>query len=211
MGHFDKKNICIEIEVRENLTVSRIVDFVEKEKNWNFSIQEFDDFYDSLSDDQATNEKSLRIIQFFVDYKDGILLPDKWGSYEPLRDNFYKEDVLCCAQTLSYPSGDILFKKKRKFDVSIENRYWALIWKDGKKTVPKGKLPEYLGGIRFRFSKQRKIDMDFLEQLVCDFCSYLNTDRGYIYDQENLTILFDVFHPEKVGTKMKPRCIEIHM
>lgn len=36
MGHFDKKNICIEIEVRENLTVSRIVDFVEKEKNWNF-------------------------------------------------------------------------------------------------------------------------------------------------------------------------------
>lgn len=34
MGNFDKKNICIEIEVRENLTASRIVDFVEKEKKY---------------------------------------------------------------------------------------------------------------------------------------------------------------------------------
>lgn len=211
MGHFDKKNICIEIEVRENLTDSRIVNFIEKERNWDFSMKEFDEFYAPIREDKSTNEMSLRIIQFFVDYKDGILLPDKCGSYEPLRDNFYKEDVFSCAKTLSFPSGDILFKKKRKFDVSIENRYWALIWTNGKKTVPKGKLPEYLGGIRFRFSKQRKIDMDFLEQLVRDFCSYLNTDKGYIYDQEDLTILFDLFHPEKIGTKMKPRCIEIHM
>ena len=67
---------------------------------------------------------------------------------------------------------------------------------------PKCVLPEYLGRITFWFAKQRKVDMDFLKQLLRDFCSYLNTDVGYIFDQENMTVLFDLFHPERVGTKI---------
>ena len=42
--------------------------------------------------------------------------------------------------------------------------------------APKAKLPEYLGEIIFFFAKQRKIDMDFLKQLLRDFCEYLQTD-----------------------------------
>ena len=34
MGNFDKKNVCIKIGVRENLTDPRFVEFMEKEKHW---------------------------------------------------------------------------------------------------------------------------------------------------------------------------------
>ena len=44
--------------------------------------------------------------------------------------------------------------------------------------------------------------MMFLEQLLRDFCAYLNTDIGYIFDQESGKILLDIFHPEKNGTLM---------
>lgn len=42
--------------------------------------------------------------------------------------------------------------------------------------------------------------MGFLEQLARNFCTYLNRDVGFIFDQENMEVLYDVFYPERVGT-----------
>ena len=84
-------------------------------------------------------------------------------------------------------------KKKYKYDAEIENKTFAIIYSDGKTVVPKATLPEYLGKITFWFSKQRKIDMVFLEQLLRDLCSYLNADNGIIFDQETNEVLLDIF------------------
>lgn len=198
MGNFDHKNICVQIEVKENLTDSRYVEFL---KDWNFTEKEFDAFLDATKGE--TTDMSKRIIQFFVDYKDGILLPDRCGTYEPLRHNFDKENLPTYVSWISFPAGYLIFKKRRKYSATISNRYWAVCWIGDKLVVPKRVLPEYLGRITFMFAKQRKIDMAFLEQLLRDFCSYLNTDMGYIFDQEEMTILVDIFHPERVGTRIK--------
>ena len=88
------------------------------------------------------------------------------------------------------------------FRVDIENEYYAAVWEDNKSLTPKRVLPEYMGKITFYFTKKYKIDMMFLEQLLRDFCAYLNTDIGYIFDQESGKILLDIFHPEKNGTLM---------
>lgn len=202
MGNFDYKNICVQIEVRENLTDARFVEFV---KDWNFTKSEYRLFNKSIrksKTDTVRNDMSQRIVQFFIDYQNGVLLPDRCDAYEPIREVFDKEKLPTYVSWVSFPAGCLMLKKKRKFDVEISNRYWGITWFDGGLIVPKRVLPEYLGRITFWFSKQRKIDMDFLKQLLRDFCDYLHTDVGYIFDQENMTILFDLFHPERVGTKI---------
>ena len=100
----------------------------------------------------------------------------------------------------------MMLKKRRKFDVDIENEYFAVMWdgETGKQSPPVAALPEYMGKITFLFPKQRKIDMVFLEELLRDYCGYLETDSGFIYDMEDDRILFDLFHPERVGT-LRPR------
>ena len=204
MGNFDTKNVCIKIGVRENLTDPRFVEFMEKEKHWDFSKEEYKDFESSAG--PAYTEMSHRIITFITEYKDGILMPDRCGCFEPLRHDFKKEEVPLYTGWLSYPGGGLMLKKRRKFDVDIENEYFVVMWdgETGKSIPPAVPLPEYMGKITFLFPKQRKIDMVFLEELLRDYCGYLETDSGFIYDMEDDRILFDLFHPEWVGT-LRPR------
>ena len=204
MGNFDKKNVCIKIGVRENLTDPRFVEFMEKEKHWDFSKEEYKDF--DASAGPAYTEMSHRIITFITEYKDGILMPDRCGCFEPLRREFKKEEVPLYTDWLSSPGGGLMLKKRRKFDVDIENEYFVAMWngETGESIPPAVPLPEYMGKITFLFPKQRKIDMVFLEELLRDYCGYLETDSGFIYDMEDDRILFDLFHPERVGT-LRPR------
>lgn len=199
MGNFDYKNICLQIEVRENPTDARYVEFM---KDWNFTEKECDVFCESIQG-MGSTEISKRIVQFFVEYKDGLLIPDKCGTFEPLRKDFNVENLLNYVSWLSFPAGCLMLKKKYKYSAEISNNYYAFVFEeDGTVLIPKRTLSEYLGRITFWFAKQRKIDMVFLEQLLRDFCSYLDTDVGYIFDQETMTVLLDIFHPERVGTRI---------
>ena len=185
MGNFDTKNVCIDIRVRENLTDPRFVEFMEKEKHWDFSEKEYMDFESSAG--PAYTEISHRIITFITEYKDGILMPDRCGCFEPLRREFKKEEVPLYTDWLSSPGGGLMLKKRRKFDVDIENEYFVAMWngETGESIPPAVPLPEYMGKITFLFPKQRKIDMVFLEELLRDYCGYLETDSGFIYDMED--------------------------
>lgn len=199
MGNYDRKNICVQIEIKENLTDPRYLEF---QKNWDFTEDEYCAFIKQIGY-TATTEISERIIRFFVDYKDGVLMPDRYGAYEPLREHFDVNNLKRYISMISFAAGACLFKKLRKFDAEIDNRGYGFIFVDDAVLKPKRVLPEYMGRITFWFAKQRKIDMAFLEQLVRDFCAYLNTDVGYIFDQENMTVIFDPFYPERVGTQIK--------
>ena len=189
MGNFDYKNICLQIKTREEFTDPRIAEFI---KDWSFTEKECDAFLDTVRNN-ISNEYSIRIVDFFINYKNGILLPDKCDAYEPIREDFNKDDTSGPIGWLSFPAGSLLLKKKYKYDAEIENKTFAIIYSDGKTVVPKATLPEYLGKITFWFSKQRKIDMVFLEQLLRDLCSYLNADNGIIFDQETNEVLLDIF------------------
>jgi hypothetical protein len=198
MGNFDCKNICLQIKIKENLTDWRYLEFVNK---WNFTMDDYLTFYESVKG-TIFNEVSERIVEFFVNYKDGILRPDRCGTYDPLKHKFRNEDVFKYQSWLSFPSGCLIFKRNRLYSAEIKNRYWGLSWSGNNPIVTKPKriLPEYLGKITFWFPKQRKQDMCLLETLIVDFCSYLKTDYGIIFDQENYKVLFDLSNPDNVGT-----------
>lgn len=189
MGNFDYKNICLQIKTRENFTDPRFVEFM---KDWNFTEKEYDIFLDTVWDSMS-NKYSKKIIDFFISYKDGILLPDRCGPYEPLGYNFNKNNISIPIRWLSAPAGALLLKKRYNYNAEIENEYFSIIFSDGKIDIPQRVLPEYLGKITFWFSKQRKIDMVFLEQLLRDLCAYLDADNGIIFDQETDGILLDIF------------------
>ena len=90
MGNFDYKNICLQIKTRENFTDSMFVEFM---KDWNFTEKEYDKFLDTIGDSNISNKYSMRIVDFFINYKDGVLLPDRCGPYEALIYNFNKNDT----------------------------------------------------------------------------------------------------------------------
>ena len=121
------------------------------------------------------------------------MLPDICGPYEPLGYNFNKNNISIPIRWLSAPAGALLLKKRYNYNAEIENEYFSIIFSDGKIDIPQRVLPEYLGKITFWFSKQRKIDMVFLEQLLRDLCAYLDADNGIIFDQETDGILLDIF------------------
>ena len=193
MGKFDYKNICVQIKVRENLTDQRFVEFT---KEWGFTEKDFDAFLDTI-EGGACNERARKIIEFFVEYEGGFILPDKYNGYEPIKKIFKKDDISDPVAWLSFPAGSLYLRKRYKFDVEIVNEYWAIIFSEGIAEKPVRVLPEYMGVITFWFSKQRKIDMEFLKRLLKDFCEYLNTDYGVIFDQETHEVLFDLFEKEK--------------
>lgn len=69
MGNFDYKNICLQIKTRENFTDPRFVEFM---KDWNFTEKEYDKFLDTIGDSNISNKYSRRIVDFFINYKDGV-------------------------------------------------------------------------------------------------------------------------------------------
>ena len=87
MGQWDAKNFELEILVKENLTDPRGVEFV---KGWNFTIKDEGAFFKSIVPYNSTAEK---IVRFFVDYKDGMLMPDKYDNREPLRMQFDPDKI----------------------------------------------------------------------------------------------------------------------
>lgn len=88
MGDFDYKNVCIQIKIKENLTDKRFLKFVQ---DWNFTMDEYMHFYESVKED-IFNSISEKIVRFFISYKEGILKPDRCGTYEPLKHLFKNED-----------------------------------------------------------------------------------------------------------------------
>ena len=201
MGNFDYKNVCIQIKIKDNLTDARFLRFVQ---DWDFTMDEHRHFYESVKGN-IFNSISERIVHFFISYKEGILKPDRCGTYEPLKHLFKSEDLFKYQSWLSFPAGCLILKKNKFYSVEIKNRYWGLSWSGNnpKVTIPQRVLPEYLGKMTFWFPKQRSLDICFLETLVVDFCSYLDTDYGIIFDQENYKILFDLSYPNNVGTFLK--------
>lgn len=205
MGQMDQKNFHLKVLIKENFIDPRIVNFV---KEWNFTKKEGNAFLDSIRDTLYT-PTAEKIIRFFVSYKDGMLIPDKYGAYEPLKKRFNPDDISEVIRWVSFGGGGIFLKKKGKYNAEIESdSYYTFIYDEKgnvmpPKILPKLSLGEYFGMVRFAFTKQSKPDMEFLRQLLQDFAKYINSDAACICDQETSEVLYDLYHPENNGMDSK--------
>lgn len=196
----DQKNFCLKVLIKENLTDSRIVNFME---GWNFTKKDKYAFMASIGN-ALYNPTAEKIIRFFVDYKDGMLIPDKYDAYEPIKEQFNPNDISEIVRWISHCGGSVYLKKKRKYNAEIENDFYAFIYDEkGNVIPPKRSLGEYLGMVTFWFTKQSKPDMSFLKQLLQDFAEYIYSDAACIYDQETFEVLYDLYHPENNGMDSK--------
>lgn len=181
MGNYDRKNFMLKIGIRESCTDTRYIDYMTK-KNFNYSIEEVSEFIESTT--PQYHPLAEKIIRFFTDYKNGILLPDKYDNGEPLKMPFNKEDLTEVISILSYTGGRLFLMRKRSYSAEIQNESYRFIWENKKSFKPQRTLPEYMVIIRIFFSKQRKPKMEFMKQLTDDMAEYFNTSYAVIIDQE---------------------------
>lgn len=189
MGQFDLKNYVLNVKVKENLTDIRAV---ERMKAWDFTMKEWESFEKEIS--PFHNPSAERIVRFFVDYDKVDLCPDLYGLWEPLKGIFNKEDTRELSYRLAFPAATLYFKKRRRFDVAIENLNYGLIFDPQNKymVIPsKKKIGEYLGDIRITINQNAKqYSFEQMQMIVDDMCEYLGTDYGVIFYQENKEILY---------------------
>lgn len=119
MGNWDRKNWMIELKLRENLTDPRILDFIGVGNH--FTLKEWNDFEKTLPK-HLSNAKAEQIVRFFVEYRNGLLMPDRFSYAEPIRELFSVERIPDAVDKLCWQAGSLCFKKLRKFDVEIKEQ-----------------------------------------------------------------------------------------
>ena len=120
------------------------------------------------------NKYAERIVRFFVEYDKVDLCPDLFGAYEPLKETFDKKSIEEPSSCIAFPSGTLMMKKRRQFDVAIENQYYGAVFdpQNNYMVIPsKRKIGEYLGNIRIIIKKNTtKFTLEQLQTIVDDMC-----------------------------------------
>lgn len=180
----DENYYVLNVKVKENLTDTRAVD---RMKTWDFTMKDWESFEKAIC--PFHNPSAERIVRFFVEYDKVDLCPDLFGSCEPIKEIFNKEDICKPSYYLAFPAGQLFFRKRRRFDVAIRNLNYGLIFDPQKKymVIPsKKKIGEYLGDIRIIIRKNsKKFTLEQLQTIVDDMCEYLGTDYGRITIWDN--------------------------
>lgn len=199
MAQQNQQFYILNVKVRENLTDTRAL---ERLIAWDFTMEEWNEFEKKIS--PFFNLAAERIVRFFVEYGKMDICPDLFGSWEPIKEVFNKEDICEPSSRLSYPAATLFLKKKRRFEVIIENLNYGLIFdpQNKYKVIPsKRKKGEYLGNIRILIRKDTaKFTLEQMQTIVDDMCEYLGTDYGCIthwdnYARKDIEILYQ--HSQK--------------
>lgn len=208
MGQYDYKNYVLNVKVREDLTDTRAL---ERMMAWDFTLKEWQ-AYVKLNT-PFYNKSAERIILFFIEYNKLDLHPDLYGWFEPIKTTFDIQDITILTDGLAYPRGTVHLKKKRRFDVVIQNLSYALLFDPKNKYMvippsdyhfffePQRKYivppsekelrEEYLGDIKIIISRNTKqFSFEQMKMIVDDMCEYLETDYGVILNQENNEVLY---------------------
>jgi hypothetical protein len=179
MGHFDRKNYIVVVKLKESCSDTRIINW-QLEREFSYTVAEVNNFQSSIAPHH--NPLAEKIVCFFSEYSNGVLLPNKWNTFEPIKHDYKASELNRYVAILAYPCGN-LFLKNKKITCHIENCDFGFWWFDGKPCSPKISF-DYLVEIRIFFSKQSKPKMDFMHKLADDMAKYFNTDYSKIIDQE---------------------------
>ena len=111
----------------ENFSDPRIEKY-QLMKDYNYTIEEVNEFIKKTG--PFYNPKAEEIFKFFIEFKGGIFYPEKWNTYEPIRNSYTEDSNKLIVEHLSYPTGNVFIKKKRKFCIWFKNNDFGFWWKD---------------------------------------------------------------------------------
>lgn len=180
MGQYDRKNYIISVKLRESCSDKRIIDW-QLERNYLYTNAEVTAFENSIL--PHYNTLAEKIVRFFIEYETGAMAPNKWNTFEPIKQDFTISDINKYIGVLAFPGGNLFLKRDKKYTCHIENWDYGFWWLDGKPCRPQVSF-EFLVEIRIFFSKQSKPKMEFMQQLADDMAEYFGTDYAKIIDQE---------------------------
>lgn len=153
----------------------------KREKNINLTIKEYSAF---LTSNRIESESSRDLINFFIEYDNGALMPEKCDAYEPIKDKFNKEDISGPLRWLSQPGGGIFFRRTSviKYIGKVENHRFAPLWQGGEFLKPKAEEPKFLGEIvlRIDIGVLKKKPSDYLFNLLKQLANRVSASYGLV-------------------------------
>lgn len=175
---YDGNCFVLEVKLRDNVSDARY-DTLRQLKP---TIQMFKKFEKKLiSDHPVYSGKAEDIIRFFINYKSGIIKPDRYNSFEPINKVFDENNLIIPISMLASPGGGVYLKKTKMAEVYIENKTYSFVWIDKDYLPPKRDLPEYLTIITVFFQKRKNTDLKFIVQLMHDIKETFGADNGKVY------------------------------
>lgn len=179
MGNFDRNNYLVEVNLIDNMTDPRWEQLILQRP----SLKEYKTII-RKNPFIPYSPQAEAIIRFFIDYRGGLIKPDRWGFWEPINKVFDDSSIMDCVRALASTSGGVDLKKKYTYDAEIKNNTFGFIWdENGDFIDAQVPLPDYLTTIRFYFPGKKNIDLSFLTRLMNDMRDEFHADNGRVYYQ----------------------------
>ena len=185
MGNWDYDNYIVEVNLKDSVTDVRFQTLYKMKP----TIKQFDEYCASNIQTIAYNPLAERIVRFFMEYDNGIFLPEKYNNCEPIKRIFDIKDISIPVSYLSFPAGELYLKKRQIIEVSISNEDHAFIWEDGVFLVPRRNVPLFLTNIKCFFSISRNKSIEPIVRLMHDLKGFFNSDSGRVYVQSTHEII----------------------
>jgi hypothetical protein len=185
--------IIVQLLTRTDFSDNALLDFKE-EKGTTLTTNEYSTY---LRSNKIESNNSRKLVNFFIEYDNGALMPEKCDAYEPIRDNFDKDDIAGPLKWLSQPGSALFLKRTKgiKYQGRIENHRFAPLWQDGKILPPKVAEPPFLGEINLylEIGLLRKKKSDYLFDLLLQMARVINASYGFValeaeYESEQIKI-----------------------
>jgi len=145
------------------------------------------------------SENSQRLLEFFVNFHNGYILPEKCDAYEPIRESFNSNDLSAPNRWLSQPGCAVYLKKKSPFKLEgvIENNCLAMVWDEkgiplsiNKESYSK-RDPYYLSEIKLHidYKLEKLKSKDFIIEMFNELYEISLGEYGQLKDAEgNLVV-----------------------
>lgn len=178
--------LVIYIYLKEHCEDSRLVNF-QIERDFDYTQKDLDAFLDTFND-KYYSQNAEKLLNFFLDYEGGVLLPDKYGEFDATAKEEYRpsdKDELISLLAFT-GAGKLWLKKKRCYDASFSNSANGFWWKDGK---PMRAHPSYLNRegqteIYIRPRKGSKLSFDFWKSFIENIGKSFHIAEAQIYDMD---------------------------
>lgn len=130
-----------------------------------------------------------KLVDFIFQYKGGILAPDRWDYYEPVRKRVDEHTIDVLKGELSKPRV-IMLKRLKAPGVSffIQNEEYHDL-------CPNVQMEYRFSGtdITIFLDARRKFVLEEWVTVLKDFCREMETDYGYIWDLDTIDVFAHVF------------------
>lgn len=180
----EENYFIVQLFTKEDFTDRSLLDF-KRERDIELTIKDYSTY---LTSHIIGSELSKQVIDFFIEYDNETLMPERCDAQEPVRDKFNREDTSGPVRWLSQPGGAVFLKgsKTFKYEGRIENHRFAPVWREGKFLKPKVEEPRFLGEIVLYIdvSSLKKKPDDYLFNLLLKLARIVKASYGLASSSE---------------------------